>query len=87
MPNLLAIAQLPEGLILTESCGTLQRLLTWGDYALEEPLLRVAHTVDGPAVLLPNDRYYHWLCEALPGCAARADRRLRRPSRSALGSD
>lgn len=57
---------LPEGAILEESYGSLNRLLGWGDTALEEPLLRTRQTIEGPVVPLPGAGYFHWLLEALP---------------------
>lgn len=57
---------LPEGLILSESIGSLNRLLGWGAGALEDPLFRLEGSITGPAVLLPSNRYYHFLLEDSP---------------------
>ena len=58
---------LPRGLVLAESCtGSVIRLLGWGGYALEDPLIRPSRTIEGSVVVLPEHSYSHWLFEDLP---------------------
>ena len=56
----------PEGPVLQESIGSLQRMLGWGN-CLHEILLSTAPSCStGQLVALPPTGYFHWLLESLP---------------------
>lgn len=61
---------LPEGYVLQESLGSLNRLLGW-DHARHEAAVRPLSDLEmigsDPLIACPPTGYFHWLFEVLPG--------------------